>query len=475
MPLFYSFLNNIAIMLAVAIVHGFIYRYLKDRKIAAKIFSGVTFSFAVLATMSNKFVLSPGVVFDARSIVISICGMFAGPIAVFMTSVTAIIHRINTGGGGMTMGILVIISSALIGLAFRYWRRSKPELTKPQYLYLFGLIVHLTMMLLVFTLPREVIANAFQAITLPVLIILPIGTVFYGKLLSDQEKQLKTEQSLREKEVLLLKAHDELELKVTERTEKLAQANVRLKELDKLKSMFIASMSHELRTPLNSIIGFTGIMLQGMSGELTDEQKKQLSMVKSSAAHLLELINDVIDVNKIEAGKVELSIEHFDVSEVANEVKKSFENITSGQGLELMLDTPGPLFITSDKRRTRQVIINLVSNAIKFTDRGSIHIKVSGKADNVEISVADTGIGIRKEDVGKLFEPFVRIHTENRLTEGSGLGLYLSRRVCKLLHGQIKTQSTFGAGSVFVFTLPLSYHNVDKERQEALQYRETIK
>ncbi|MFA5424123.1 MAG: ATP-binding protein [Phycisphaerae bacterium] len=475
MSLFYSFLNNIAIMLAVAIVHGFIFRYLADKKIAAKIFSGITFSFAVLATMSNEFVLSPGVVFDARSVVISICGMFAGLIPVLITSITAIIHRMNTGGGGITMGILVIISSALIGLAFHHGRKSKPELTKPQYLYLLGFIVHLVMMLLVFTLPKDVIPQVFRTITLPVLIILPLGTVFYGKLLNEQEEQLKTEQSLIEKEGLLRKAHDELELKVAERTEKLACANIRLKELDRLKSMFIASMSHELRTPLNSIIGFTGIMLQGMSGELSDEQQKQLTMVKSSAVHLLELINDVIDVSKIEAEKVELSIEQFDVSQIVSEVKKTFETAANEQGLELISDTPGPIFITSDKRRTRQVIINLVSNAIKFTDEGEVRIKVSERNGEVEISVADTGIGIDEGDMNKLFEPFVRIHTENRLTEGSGLGLYLSRKLSGLLKGRIKVQSNYGKGSIFVFILPLNYQRVDKEQQGVSSYREAIK
>jgi signal transduction histidine kinase len=456
MTLFYSFLNNIFAMLAVAIIHGFIIKRFKDKSILARFFSGIIFSFAVLAIMSNKFVLSPGVVFDARSAVISICGMFAGPVAVSITSTTAIIHRIHTGGGGRTMGILVIISSALIGLLFYYLRKTKPQLTKPLWLYIFGFIVHINMLFWAITLPRDLIIKAYQTITLPVLVILPLGTFCFGMLLRDQEKQLETEQALQ-------KAHVELETKVLERTEQLSRANVRLQELDKLKSMFIASMSHELRTPLNSIIGFTGIIIGGMSGEITDEQKKQLGMVKSSASHLLELINDVIDVSKIEADKVSLSIEEFDLTALVQDVYKSFETIADEHGLKITFEPSEKLIISSDKRRTKQVVINLVSNAIKFTDNGRIDIKLAKTETCVEVSVVDTGIGIKKEDIGRLFQAFGRIATENRLTEGSGLGLYLSKKIACLLGGDIRAVSEPGKGSVFTLAIPLKYRKPDSE------------
>jgi signal transduction histidine kinase len=454
MELFYSFLNNIAAMLAVAILLGFIPRFLKDKSISAKLVSGIIFSFAVLVTMSNKFILSTGVVFDARSAVISICGMFAGPVAVTITGITAVIHRIYTGGGGMTMGMCVIISSALIGLLFYYLRRSKPQLANPLWLYIFGVIVHINMLFWAITLPREVMLQAYQTITIPVLSILPLGTFCFGMLLRNQEKQFETEQALQ-------KAYDELETRVMERTEELSRANARLQELDKLKSMFIASMSHELRTPLNSIIGFTGIILGGMSGRITDEQRKQLGMVKGSASHLLELINDVIDVSKIEADKIQLSIEEFDLSALVQEVYKSFEAGVREQDLKIVFEPFKSLIISSDKRRTKQVIINLVSNAIKFTDKGRIDIKLTTTDSQAEISVADTGIGIKREDMGRLFQAFGRITTENRLTEGSGLGLYLSKKITALLGGDISVASEVGRGSVFTFTLPLKYRGPD--------------
>lgn len=256
---------------------------------------------------------------------------------------------------------------------------------------------------------------------------------------------------------------------ITERKQmenELKEAILKLKELDRLKSMFIASMSHELRTPLNSIIGFTGIILQGISGEITKEQRKQLTMVKTSAAHLLDLINDVIDVSKIEAGKVELTIEEFDLSALTQDVKKSFETTADEQGLKITLEAPEKLIVKSDERKAKQVIINFVSNAIKFTDKGRIEIKLAKRNESAEVSAADTGIGIKKEDIGKLFQAFGRIATENRLTEGSGLGLYLSKKIADLLGGDINAESEFGRGSVFTFTLPLKYKEPDREQAQ---------
>jgi signal transduction histidine kinase len=163
---------------------------------------------------------------------------------------------------------------------------------------------------------------------------------------------------------------------LNQKSEELEKANIRLKELDRLKSMFIASMSHELRTPLNSIIGFTGIILQGIVGPISEEQKKQLAMVKSSANHLLSLINDVIDISKIESGKVELYIEEFDLSYLMKDVIKSFEIAAEKTGLQLALNIPEELIMKSDERRVRQVIMNLVSNAVKFTEHGSVRVTV---------------------------------------------------------------------------------------------------
>jgi len=279
--------------------------------------------------------------------------------------------------------------------------------------------------------------------------------ITYVSIIRDITERKRVEKELKKYREYLEEMIKERTNRLEEKTKDLQQANIRLQELDRLKSMFIASMSHELRTPLNSIIGFTGIILQGMSGEINDEQRKQLTLAKNSANHLLALINDVIDISKIEAGKVEICIEEFDLSVLAQEIKDSFAVMAEEKGLELSLEAPSILLIEGDERRTKQVLVNFVSNAIKFTNRGEIEIKIVKKDEAVEMSVRDTGIGIRKEDMDKLFKAFSQIHTPGRTKEGTGLGLYLSKKIAILLGGDITAESEFGKGSVFTFTLPL--------------------
>lgn len=268
----------------------------------------------------------------------------------------------------------------------------------------------------------------------------------------------KTSKSLKDSEKALRRLNNELEEKVRKRTKELSGANIRLKELDRLKSMFIASMSHELRTPLNSIIGFTSLILMGMAGKITGEQKKQLLMVKSSANHLLELVTDVIDVSKIEAGQIDISIENFDLTKILHEIYDSFEVLSKNKGIKLILKTPGKLLVSSDSLRVKQIILNFVSNALKFTSKGKIEIKAERKKDKIQIKVSDSGRGIRKEDIKKLFKQFSRIHTEGvPIVEGTGLGLYLSKKMVTLLKGKIRVESVFGMGSKFTLILPTKY------------------
>lgn len=244
-----------------------------------------------------------------------------------------------------------------------------------------------------------------------------------------------------------------------EKTKELERANTQLKKTDQLKTVFLASMSHELRTPLNSILGFTGMLLMGLTGELNDEQKKQLTMVKKSATHLLNLINDILDISKIEAGKVTLSIEEFQLDILIEEVKDSFYTQLAAKNLAFIPDIPKGIKLVSDMRRIKQILINLVSNAVKFTDQGKITI--TGKIlpdDSLEINVADTGIGLSKEALDKLFNPFQQVDINvSKQFEGTGLGLYLCKGLVTLLGGRISAKSEPKKGSVFTFVLPLQY------------------
>lgn len=263
-------------------------------------------------------------------------------------------------------------------------------------------------------------------------------------------------------EAALRELNESLERKVGERTTELQAALVRAESADRLKSAFLATMSHELRTPLNSIIGFTGILLQGLAGELNPEQNKQLGMVRSSARHLLELINDVLDLSKIEAGQLEVKAAPFDLRASLERVLEVVHPLAEKKRLYLRADiAPEVGAMTGDQRRVDQVLLNLLNNAIKFTEGGGVTLAAaiqqdSGGVPSVCIRVTDTGIGIRPEDMDTLFQPFRQI--DNGLTrthEGTGLGLAICRRLTQLMGGFISAASQHGRGSSFTVILPV--------------------
>jgi signal transduction histidine kinase/CHASE1-domain containing sensor protein/GAF domain-containing protein len=226
---------------------------------------------------------------------------------------------------------------------------------------------------------------------------------------------------------------------------------------DLAKSMFIASMSHELRTPLNSIIGFTGVILQGLSGSLNERQTDQLMRVMRSAKHLLSLITDVIDISKIEAGYTNVHIEAFDLNTVLDESIHSVQNLRNEKQIDLVLNIDPNIVLTSDKKRTYQVILNLLSNAVKYSEEGTITVNAHQEMDKISIAISDTGIGISPEAQTRLFKPFERVDSHLRIkTPGTGLGLYLTKKITEdFLHGEIHMHSQSGVGSTFTVTLPI--------------------
>lgn len=263
-----------------------------------------------------------------------------------------------------------------------------------------------------------------------------------------------TERKQAEEE--LHKAYGEMEHKVEDRTKDLAEANSKLKELDKLKSMFIASMSHELRTPLNAIIGFTGVILQGMVGDLNDKQEDQLGRVYRNARHLLALITDVIDISKLEAGKISPFAEDFILKEVIDEAVDDLIDDIEMKGLDIEVNVPPELKMKSDRRRMLECTVNLLSNAAKYTEEGKITIDVKRSGEEIEVSVSDTGIGIAEEDMDKLFMPFERLNSHLRTqTPGTGLGLYLCKSLSReVLGGDVSVRSEPGKGSTFTLRVP---------------------
>ena len=249
----------------------------------------------------------------------------------------------------------------------------------------------------------------------------------------------------------------ELEQRIEARTEELAAAMIRAQESDKLKSAFLATMSHELRTPLNSIIGFTGVILQGLAGPLNEEQTKQLNMTRDSARHLLALINDVLDISKIEAGQLEILKRPFNMRQAIESAVRVVQPLALKKNLQLATSIGGKVgIINNDRRRVEQVLINLVNNAIKFTERGEVSVECQIRNDWLETIVRDSGIGIKPEDIDRLFKPFQQIDTGlARGHEGTGLGLSICKRLVTAMGGDITVQSQWGVGSAFKFTLPI--------------------
>jgi PAS domain S-box-containing protein len=240
----------------------------------------------------------------------------------------------------------------------------------------------------------------------------------------------------------------------------LQEKNQELAKANQAKDHFLAGMSHELRTPLNAIIGFTGTLLMKLPGPLNAEQEKQLRTVQTSGRHLLALINDLLDVSKIEAGKVELTLEVVDCKEVLREVQATLRPQAVNKGLAFDLVLPAELVvIETDRRALCQIILNLTGNAIKFTEKGYVKLTLSTLQANeknaVEIRVEDSGIGISPQDMSKLFGAFTRINQARaKVTEGTGLGLHLSRKLAELLGGRISVHSESGKGSSFMLLLP---------------------
>lgn len=251
--------------------------------------------------------------------------------------------------------------------------------------------------------------------------------------------------------------------------DELSRATERAQAADKVKSAFLATMSHELRTPLNSILGFTGIVLQQLAGPLNPEQSKQLEMVRGSARHLLALINDVLDISKIEAGELEVQGAAFDLRASIIRVVGLVAPLAEKKSLALHMQiAPAVAQAVNDQRRVEQILLNLLGNAIKFTERGEVVLAAEIISDfkppssacagpAVRIRVSDTGVGITAVDLSTLFQPFRQIDsTLSRKHEGTGLGLAICRRLAERMGGKVEAESQWGKGSTFTFTLPLT-------------------
>jgi protein-histidine pros-kinase len=257
---------------------------------------------------------------------------------------------------------------------------------------------------------------------------------------------------------------------VTERKrfeQALREKNIELEKANLAKDHFLAGMSHELRTPLNAIIGFTGTLLMKLPGPLTLDQEKQLRTVQTSAKHLLSLINDLLDLTKVESGKVELNFEPVVCQSVIQEIVTALRPLAQSKNLTFETNVPAQeLVISTDRRTLKQILLNLTNNAVKFTEHGGVRLELTrrqmGPQKLIEFSLVDSGIGIHSEDQTRLFQAFVQLDSSAaRRYEGTGLGLYLCQKLAGLIGGRIEFESTYGQGSRFTLLIPEAITKTD--------------
>ena len=264
----------------------------------------------------------------------------------------------------------------------------------------------------------------------------------------------------------------QLEDKINERTDELRKSNMALRdavkkaqEADRLKSEFIANVSHELRTPLNSIIGFSKVLLGGIDGEITETQQVDLTAIYNSGRHLLEIINSILELSKIEAGKMELHITTFDLVPIVKEVVTSGQSLVIGKRVKVESQFDGVIpVLEADVTKVRQIVLNLLSNAAKFTEEGYISVRVRAEENNVIISVIDSGVGIDKNHLDTIFDRFRQVDgSSTRRAGGTGLGLSIVRRFVEMHNGTIDVDSKPSKGSVFTVSLPIKHVPVEKK------------
>ncbi len=249
------------------------------------------------------------------------------------------------------------------------------------------------------------------------------------------------------------------------------QARKRAEDADRAKTQFLAHMSHELRTPMNAIIGYDEIMLGGMAGTFTPKQTDLLARIQQNSRRLLVLINDVLDLSKIESGSVELFLGMMSPRKVVAESVESLQSLAQEKGIYLSVDFSDalPEIVMGDSRKIQQILVNLVSNAIKFTDTGGVVVRTEA-LDSIhwQVSVQDTGIGIPEDSLALIFEPFRQVDSsETRKYKGTGLGLAISKRLTERMGGTIEVRTSLGKGSTFVVSLPKTPATAEKDRVHA--------
>lgn len=485
-PIVIGLIQNIAILVAFAMLYeNFWLRNDRPRGIWSKIFTGFILGIIGTVLMFTPWTMLPGLVFDTRSVMLAVAGVFFGPAPTIIAMALAGIMRYIIGGEGIWMGIAVIVSSGSIGILWAEIRKNWKRINRPVEFLMLGLIVHLVMLATVFLLPPERVAQTFRTIAIPVFLIYAPGTMLLGLLLAaqkrnfqnriDKEKLYKKEHQLsnqiienQKKLKVQLEKYELLNSEYRIQNIELKKAKEKAEESDRLKSAFLANLSHEIRTPMNAIMGFADLLESEDRNDAT--RGKYVRIIKNSGSYLLAIINDIVEISQIEAGQVEINEVEIEINEFLDEIYNSFKMvIVSRKNLKISLEKPMPPLVEKiklDEVKLRQILVNLINNAIKFTEKGEItfgyHIK---NASEISFFVEDTGIGIAPENHYVIFERFRQLESNStRVHSGSGLGLSITKAYTEMMGGSISVESEKGKGARFTLTFPFIAVKIDKEK-----------
>ncbi|MFZ3063632.1 MAG: MASE3 domain-containing protein [Actinomycetota bacterium] len=357
-------------------------------------------------------------------------------------------------GVGVTttkFGIEYFVIALTLGAGLAYWRMFKKTHDRfiPFLLGAFAASVLSGVAFTLYTNPYDIF-NILGHILKTVAYMLIYWAIFVSSVSEPYSQLFKAQEELK-------RSHANLEKLVEGRTWDLREANIRLAEISQAKSEFLASMSHELRTPLNSIIGFADLLLEGVPKKLDAAQREYIGYISESSKHLLNLINDVLDLSKVEAGKMEVELSEFSLDDLVRSSLIMVSERAKKHGIDLSVDLGrSDHIVRADVRKLKQIMVNLLSNAVKFTpDGGRVGVEAKRDSDGgLEITVWDTGIGIAPKDQEKIFDEFQQVRKHGPEGDGTGLGLMLTRKMVELHRGKIQVESQPGKGSRFTFTLP---------------------
>ena len=424
--MYISILNNITLLVSLSVIYSFLNRYTAKNPISYRLLSGILFGIVAIIGMKNSVPASEGIVFDGRSIILVVAGMFGGPVTAAISAIVAAFYRITMGGAGTIMGVTVIAESAIIGSVVYYLRKKYIWASHLLFIYGTGVVVHVIMLVLTVTLPHDATRELLPQIALPVMIIYPLGTLLIAMLFSSQESFL--------------------------------EAKRKAEESDRLKTAFLNNLSHEIRTPLNAIIGFSDMMV---NNNIPAEEKKEFSdIISRSSSQLLAMIDDILDVASIEAGEVTVREKRTEINPLLEHISNQFRFKAERNNVDInvtYLPVGAESELMTDETKLVQVLSNLTGNAVKFTNNGTVEISCFDEGRYFRFCIRDTGIGIDPAYHEIIFERFRQASPEIALEYGgTGIGLSVAKSYVELLGGRIWVESEPGKGSTFCFTLPKS-------------------